>query len=306
MESKEMLKIALQTGAMKPAMLQLFTDAHVPILQDDPDSFDGLVKGMGSVRFRKSAHIPEGVLAGEQDCGITGVDVIYEQWGEEQVIHIAQINLARRSQQSAKVVLVGKKGSIYVERGAGFDEDRFRIEGVRLFVDPEYTRIASEIDRQSYSLVTVIETKGTSEERIRGDKDFAIVAIETGSTLAANGLCIVNVLMECPMVLFVKKSLHEYDPVRFERVQELGLLLQSVAEARGKCLIKMNVPSHDMEKILALLPALQSPTFMPLTALGFVALESVVPKDELQSLIPRLKAAGASGIIVSEINQLVI
>lgn len=284
-----MLKIALQAGAMKPAMMELFRGAYLPIIQTSEAAFDG-VAGSHVVRFMKSATIPEEVVAGQFTCGITGEDVIFGSGLGDKVEVITELPLSRRSDQPVKVVLVGQENSM------------FPVAGAPIYADMEYQRFAEDLATANPG-ITVHLMLGTSEEKVRGPGEFAIVATETGSSLRANGLEIKQVLMETHMVLFVRKAV---DPEQHAQITELGWMLRGVADARGRVLIKMNIVEDEkLNGVLALLPSLGSPTVMPLAGGGH-AVETVVATGEVATLVPALKRVGASGIISQDLHLVVL
>jgi len=297
------LRIALQSGAMKGAMMSLFESAFLPIQQENESSFDGTIQ-VGDqivsdhrtieVRFMKSASVPEQVVSGDFDCGITGLDVIYQACMEGRVENIVELPLARRTNQSARVVLVGLKGA--------------RFNGcVIIYADREYSRIAEELIQGSTQVQAELKLQdGTSEEKVRSLNDFAVVATETGSSLKANGLDVFRNLIESCMVLFVRKELCESHEWKFPVVEELGWLLQGVLEARPRVLLKMNIiDDNNLKAILVLLPSLTLPTQMSL-GIGGYALEAVVFAEHIALLIPKLKRAGASGILVQDLQMVVL
>lgn len=284
------MKIALQAGAMKPAMMELFRDAYLPITQKNEHSFDG-VAGPHAVRFMKSATIPEEVVAGQYTCGITGEDIIYCSGLGDEIEIITKLPLSRRSDQPVKIVLVGQEMAA------------FPVGAAVVYADIEYQMFAEQLKKE-YPDIVIKTILGTSEEKVRSDREFAIVATETGSSLRANGLEVKQVLMETSMVLFVRKGLAGAECNEFEG---LGWMLRGVADARGKVLLKMNVLNdEDFGGVLSILPALGSPTVMPLAGGGGHAVETVVQAEQIFTLVPALKHAGASGIISQDLHLVVL
>lgn len=288
------LRIALQAGGMQAATTALFGDAFLPILQKGSASFDGMIEVSGwciEVRFMKSFSIPGQVISGKFHCGITGQDVIHQAYMEGRTHEIVTLNLARKTNQGARVVLAGMKGAKFKGK-------------VTIYVDAEYSRLAEELIKSSENVeAELVIQPGTSEEKIINPGDFAIIATETGASLKDNNLVVVKVLMESCMVLFVDKELCA--PC-LTYVEDLGLLLEGVLAARPRILMKMNVIEDDKLKgVLALLPSLTSPTEMPLRDGGH-ALEAVVFADKAQELTPELHHAGATGIVLQDVRMVVL
>jgi len=287
------LRIALQTGAMKDAMTELFAEAFMPILQEYEASFDGIIKLSRSiirVRFMKSSSIPEAVVSGEFHGGITGQDVIFGVGMEKEIQEIVKLPLARRTNRSARVVLAGMAGAEF--EGA-----------VTVYADREYSRIAHEYIKGSPVVLELQD--GAAEEKVRSPSDFAVIATETGSSLAANGLVVVKVLMESSMTLFVSRELFTLDEDAFTKVEDLGRLLQGVLIGRENVLMKMNVlDDGNLEAVSKILPSLASPSQTPLRDGGH-ALEVVVFANEVAELTSELYRAGATAIFTQRFQTVI-
>lgn len=287
------LRIALQTGEMKEAMTELFNGAFMPIFQEHEASFDGIIQLSRSiirVRFMKSSSIPEAVISGKFHCGVTGEDVIFGVGMEKETQEIVKLPLARKTNRSVRVVLAGMTG-------AKFEGD------VTVYVDREYSRIAHEYVKASPAVLEPQD--GASEEKVKGPNDFAVIATETGASLAANDLEIIQVLMESSMILFVNRALCTLDKDMFTKVEDLGRLLQGVLVGRERVLMKMNVlDAGNMEAVSSLLPGLASPSQTPLRNGGY-ALEAVVPVEEAAELASELYHAGARGILMQDFQTVI-
>lgn len=291
------LRIALQVGAMKPAMMQLFKDAYLPIQQKSEASFDGIVHMPEyelKIRFMKSSNIPEAIVSKEYIAGITGQDVIYQARKEEKVEILQELPLSRQSNKPTRIVLVALERAEFTKEAT-------------IFCDREYSRLAEEFI-QAHPVLNQNQTclslqDGNSEERVQKSNHFAIIAMETGTTLRSNSLKVFNTLMESQMVLFVRKGDLQ---AKGRNIEEIGWLLRGMIEARPRVLLKMNVlDDDDLKPVLSHLPALGSPTEMPLKD-GGNALEAVVFSGQVADLIPRLKRAGASGILLQDLKMVVL
>ena len=133
----------------------------------------------------------------------------------------------------------------------------------------------------------------------------AIVEItETGSSLRANGLKIVETLCESTTQFIANKKAYA-DPWKKEKIDRIALLLGGAIEAEGKVGLKMNVKKEDIEKILACLPAIKKPTIAPLSDDEWVDIDTIIDEEDVKRLIPELKNAGAQGIIEYPLNKVI-
>ncbi|HLF70245.1 MAG TPA: ATP phosphoribosyltransferase, partial [Actinomycetota bacterium] len=152
--------------------------------------------------------------------------------------------------------------------------------------------------------VKVFTSYGATEAKVPEIVDAIVDVTETGSTLRRNGMRIIHTLLESPTLLIANpKSMK--DPDKRVAIEEIKILLMGAINARGKVLVKLNVDEARLEKVVALLPALKAPTVSRLAGEGSYAVETVVPRSEINILIPVLKAAGASDIIELPITKIV-
>jgi ATP phosphoribosyltransferase len=143
----------------------------------------------------------------------------------------------------------------------------------------------------------------TEGKVVQGLADAAIEITETGSTIRAHGLRIVCDLLHTHTVLIANKEALK-DPFKKSKIEQVALLLTAALAARHKVLLKMNAPVAKLDAIVAVLPALNSPTVNHLTDERWAAVETVVDRDEVRELIPKLRANGAEGILELDIRKL--
>ena len=136
------------------------------------------------------------------------------------------------------------------------------------------------------------------------DADCIIDNTATGSTLRANGLQIIDDVMSSSTRLYASKEAVA-DPERKKVIDDFVLLIDAVLQARSRVMMDLNVQQKDLDAVLAALPSLRTPTVSPLSNSDWVAVRSAIPRNELAAVIPRLKAAGASDIVTTTVEQLI-
>jgi ATP phosphoribosyltransferase len=150
----------------------------------------------------------------------------------------------------------------------------------------------------------VFTSHGATEAKIPDIVDAIVDLTETGSSLRKAGLKIIETLLTSRTELIANRAAYD-DPVKRAAMEDLVVLIQGALRARGQVLLKLNVPDTHLDAVLAVLPAMASPTVMPLAKQEMHALETVVAKQGVNTLIPALKAAGARDILELPISKIV-
>jgi ATP phosphoribosyltransferase len=233
------------------------------------------------------------VASGTLDAGLTGMDWVIET--EADVAVVSDLVYSRATDQPARWVLVVDRDS-----------------SIQTVEDLRGKKIATELVgfTRRYLAERGIEAQvefswGATEAKVvEGMADAAVEITETGSTIRAHGLRIVCDLLHTHTVLIANKDALE-DPWRREKIDQVALLLNAALAARNKVLVKMNAPLDRLDAVVALLPSLNAPTVSPLSQSEWVAVETVVDRPLLRTLIPALKAAGAEGILELHLNKMV-
>ncbi|MEL6345198.1 MAG: ATP phosphoribosyltransferase, partial [Myxococcota bacterium] len=172
-----------------------------------------------------------------------------------------------------------------------------------LIIASEYERLAQGWIRARGQSDRLVRSYGATEVFPPDDADMIVDNTATGSTLVANGLEIVGVLMHSSTRLFASKRAWEDTGLR-ERIENLALILQSVIEARRRVMLEINVSEENLEALVEILPALRNPTIATLHQGEGFAVKAAVPRDRLATLLPAIRARGGTGIVVSHIDQL--
>lgn len=256
--------------------------SYVPAV-DDPEIEARLIRAQEISRY---------VELGLLDAGITGYDWILENASD--VEEIADLVYAKQGLAPVRWVVAVPNDSP-IQKIADLQGKRIATEAVGL------TRRFLE----SRGIQAKVEFSWGATEMKAPDLVDAIVELtETGSSLRAHNLRIVETILESTTRLIANKSAWQ-DPWKRGKIEQLAVLLKGALAAETRVLLKMNATRSQTDKILKILPALHSPTINPLGEAGWVAIESVVEEQVVREIIPRLKAVGAEGIIEIPLNKVI-
>jgi len=292
MSSKSLI-LGLPKGSLQNATLDLFEKAgwniYVSSRSYRPTSDDKELE----LRLIRAQEIGRYVDHGFLDCGITGQDWIAENRADVEVI--CDLAYSRASTNPTRWVLVVPEDSP-VQRVEDLEGKRIATESVGLTTDFLKNKgVNAEVEF----------SWGATEVKVPELVDAIVDVTETGSSLRANKLRIVDTLMESFPQFVANKSAYK-DEWKKEKIERIGMLLKAAQAARDVVGLKMNVPSADLEKLLEKLPALRNPTVSRLADEKWVAIETVLQESVVRTLIPELKALGAEGIIEYPLNKLVL
>jgi ATP phosphoribosyltransferase len=290
-----MLAVVLPKGSLEKQVLELFGAADLTVVRGSDRDYHARVDDprIDKVRFLRPQEIPTYVEQGIFDLGISGRDWITETQAD--VVSLGEIGGGRAGEAVVRVVLAVPKESPW-ESAADLPE------GVRVSTEmPETTRRFLE---EKGVKAKVFTSHGATEAKIPDIVDAIVDLTETGSSLRKAGLKIIETLLTSRTELIANRAAYD-DPVKRAAMEDLVVLIQGALRARGQVLLKLNVPDTHLEAVLAVLPAMASPTVMPLVKQEMHALETVVAKQGVNTLIPALKAAGARDILELPISKIV-
>ena len=289
-----MLKIVLPKGSLETATLALFDAADLTVVRSSSVEYKASIDDprVESVRILRPQEIASYVQEGLFDLGITGRDWVEETSSD--VVSLGELRYSKATSQPVRVVVA-------VADSSPAQSAKDLKDGVRVTTEyPEMTRryfaergIKADI-RLSY---------GASEAKIPDIADCVVDITETGRALRASGLRIIDTVLTSYTELIANKDSYA-DPVKRHAMEQLMTLLTGTLEARDKVLLKLNVAETSLDAVLALLPAAKSPTVSRLAS-GDVAVESVVPKRGINTLIPNLIDAGASDLLEIPISKII-
>jgi ATP phosphoribosyltransferase len=290
-----MLAVVLPKGSLEKQVLDLFSAADLSVVRGSDRDYHASIDDprIDKVRFLRPQEIPTYVEQGIFDLGISGRDWITETAAD--VVSLGEIGGGRAGEATVRVVLAVPKDSPWESAGDLPD-------GVRVSTEmPETTRRFLE---ERGVKAKVFTSHGATEAKIPDIVDAIVDLTETGSSLRKAGLKIIETLLTSRTELIANRAAYE-DPEKRAAMEDLLVLIQGALRARGQVLLKLNVEDARLEEVLAVLPAMASPTLMPLARSDMHALETVVPKRGVNTLIPALKAAGARDILELPISKIV-
>lgn len=277
---KDKLTLGLPNGSLFEPTISLLKRMGITIRKNGR-SFAAEIIGTSifeKVLIMRPQDIPEALADGIIYAGICGWDCVAEVELEEKIFKIVELPFGRNSRNSVRVVIFGKSEEL-------IDEEN-------ILVSAEYPNLAKKFFKKA----KVRFSHGTTEAKVvSGQYNYGVGVVDSGLSLAENGLKILKVLLVSPTVLIARKRLPE--------IEYFGQLLKAGFEAENYRLIKLDASRQDKGKILAILPAVQSPTVNRL-ANGNYAIETVAKNDEVVDLIFQLRKLGARGILAQEINIL--
>ena len=290
-----MLRLVLPKGSLERATLELFEAADLGVTRSSSVDYRASVDDprIAEVMILRPQEIPEYVAEGLFDLGITGRDWI-EETGSD-VDSIGELRYSKASDQPVRVVLAVADGSA-VRTVADLPA------GVR--VSSEYPRLTNRFLRAHGIDADVRLSHGATEAKIPEIADAVVEITETGRALRAAGLRIVDTVLTSSTELIANPAAHA-DPTLRHAMAQLHILLQGALVARQRVLVKLNVAAAALDGVIARLPAMKAPTVSQLFGGDDFAVEAVVPKAEINTLIPELKDLGASDIIELPLSKIV-
>ncbi len=286
------LKLAIPKGSLQAATVDLFEKAGFRIGVSPRSYLPEVDDDELELRLLRPQDIPRYVEKGVVDAGITGRDWVRENGAELE--EVAELNYSKRTLRPCRWVLAVPGDS-----------------PVRSVKDLEGRSIATELVqvtrdylRRSGVEANVEFSHGATEVKAPDLVDAIVELTETGESLRSHNMRIIDTVMETVTLLVAGKGCLA-DRDKREKVEALVVLLQGAILARDKVVVKMNVPQGKLEGVISLLPALREPTVSPLAHDGWSAIETVVDESKVRDLIPKLKRAGAEGIIELPLNKVI-
>ena len=290
-----MLSLVLPKGSLEKQVLELFAGADLSVIRGGDRDYAARIDDprIDRVRFLRPQEIPTYVEQGIFDLGISGRDWVTETAAD--VVSLGEIGGGRAGEAVVSVVLA-------VPRESPWTSVRDLPEGVRISTEmPETTkRFLAEHGIKG----RVFTSHGATEAKIPDIVDAIVDLTETGSSLRKAGLKVIETLLTSRTELLANRAAYE-DADKRAAMEDIALLLQGSLRARAHVLLKLNVPVSSLDAVLEVLPAMASPTVMPLAAGDLRAVETVVPKRGVNTLLPALRAAGARDILELPISKII-
>jgi ATP phosphoribosyltransferase len=245
------------------------------------------------VRFLRPQEIPSYLERGLFDIGITGRDWITETQAD--VTSLGELQYSKATSNPVRVVLA-------VPDGSPWQSVSDLPDGIR--ISTEFPSLTQRYLAEHGVKAMIVPSYGATEAKVPDIVDAIVDLTETGSSLRKNGLRILETILTS-YTEFVACSAAYADPAKRAAMEDITLLLSGAIRARGNVLLKLNVAAEQLDAVTAMLPAMSSPTVTALANSGMNAVETVVPKRGVNTLIPALKAAGARDILEIPISKIV-
>lgn len=294
MEKKKnkILRLGLPKGSLQESTLRLFKKAgyHITVssrsyypLFDDAEIESMLIRAQEMARYVEDGHL---------DCGLTGLDWVLEYNAD--VVEVAELKYAKEGFRPVRWVvavpvdskirtLKDLQGKRIATELVGFTKRFLKSKGIKAEVDFSW---------------------GATEVKPPDLADAIVELTETGSSLRANNLRIVDTLIESTTRFVANKKAWQ-DKWKRQKMENIALLLKGALSAEEKVGLKMNVPEKSFKKVLSLLSAMHSPTVSSLSDSGWYAIDVVIDERVVRDIIPKLKSAGASGIVEYQLNKVI-
>lgn len=291
-DKKPILMLGLPKGSLEESTRGLFAKAGWRITTDSrsyrPSIDDPELDG----RFVRAQEVSRYVEHGFFDCGLTGLDWIQENGSD--VVEVCDLIYSRASVTKSRWVLCVTEDS-----------------PVRVPGDLAGKRVATElvntVKRYFEAKKIPVEVEfswGATEVKVPDLVDAIVDITETGSSLRANKLRIVDTLLETNTKLIANRKAWS-DPVKRRKIETIALLVRGALEAESKVGLKMNAPKKALDAIIRAVPSLRNPTVAPLSNPEWVALETIIDESVVREILPRLKELGAEGIVEYPLNKVV-
>jgi ATP phosphoribosyltransferase len=283
----------MPSGSLQNATVELFAKAGYRVTIDSRSVFPRFDDPNISAVLFRAQEISRYVVDDIIDCGLTGHDWVVENGNENDVVEICELEYSRASSNPIRWVL-----AVPEESNVKRPED---LAGK--IVATELVKTTQRYFESRNIPVTVEFSWGTTEIKARL-LDAIVDCTETGSSLKANNLRIVETLLKSTTRFIASKAAWS-DPIKREKMENIAMLLKGAIDARSKVGLKMNVPEAKLAEVVGFLPSEKSPTVSRLADQSWVAVEVILEEKQERELIPRLKRAGATGIITYPLNKVI-
>jgi ATP phosphoribosyltransferase len=289
------LRLVLPKGSLERATLELFEAADLTVRRSSDVDYRASIDDprVSDVRILRPQEIPSYVAEGLYDLGVTGRDWIEETASE--VVSLGELRYSKNTDRPFSIVLA-------VADEAPWKTVEDLPDGVR--VSTEYPQLAARYLAERGVRADVRLSYGATEAKVPDVADAVVEGTETGRALRAAGLRIVDTVLTSYTELIANPEAAA-DPAKRHAMGQLQTLLDGALEARGRVLLKCNVPGDSLDDVIALLPSMKAPTVSQLHRSEGYAVETVVEKRRVNVLIPALRDAGATDILELPLSKIV-
>jgi len=286
------LRLGLPKGSLQQATFALFARAGYHVSASSRSYYPKVDDPEIDAVLMRAQEIPRYVTSGALDAGLSGWDWVVET--DAEVVSVCDLVYSKATNQVARWVLaVANDSSIRTPRD---------LQGKR--VATEVVNVTRKYLAERGVTADVEFSWGATEVKVPEMVDAICELTETGASLRANNLRILDTVLETHTKLIANQNAWD-DPWKREKIDTLSMLLQGALLGEQKVGLKMNVARADLERVLALLPALRQPTISPLQTQDWVAVETVLDEKAARDLIPELRRGGAEGIVEYPLNKVI-
>jgi len=290
--SSPILKLGLPAGSLQQATGELFAKAGFKINFPSRSYYPTIDDAEIQCTLLRAQEMARYVENGALDCGLTGHDWVLETGAS--VVEVAELPYSKISRKPVRWVLAVPNDS-----------------PIRTVKDLQGKRIATEVVNMTRNYLAkhgveadVEFSWGATEVKPPRLADAIVDVTETGSSLKANNLRVMAELLQSTTRFIANKAAYS-DPWRKQKIDDIVLLLQGAMAAEGKVGLMMNVLRKDLEAVLKLLPALQTPTISSLSDPAWVDVNTILEETIVRTIVPKLKAAGARGLVEYPLNKII-
>jgi ATP phosphoribosyltransferase len=289
---KNKLRLGIPKGSLQESTIKLFGKAGYKIRVSERSYFPSIDDNeIDVVLFRAqemSRYVEDGII----DCGITGNDWIVENGSS--VKRVSDLVYAKQSMQPVRWVLaVPNSSRITSVKG---------LKGKRIAT--ELVKVTKRYLKEKGVSAEVEFSWGATEVKTKMGIDAIVEVTETGSSLRANDLKIIDTVCEST-TQFIANNTAWKNPWKKEKIEQMVMLLRGALLAEGKVGLKVNARKKDMDKVIALLPSMKAPTVSQLAGGKWVDIDTVIDEEEVKRLIPKIMKAGGQGIIEYPLNKVI-
>ncbi|WP_419945346.1 ATP phosphoribosyltransferase [Candidatus Poriferisodalis sp.] len=290
-----MLKLVLPKGSLEEATLQLFSEADLPVRRSSAVDYRATIDDprIDEVRILRPQEIPNYVEDCLFDLGIGGRDWIEETSSD--VVSLGELRYSKATSRPFRIVVA-------VPEDSSFRTLTDLPDGVR--VSSEYPELTRRHFAERGIDADIRLSYGATEAKAPEIVDAVVDGTETGRALRAAGLRIIDEILTSYTEIFTNRAAYD-DPDKRRAMTQIKTLLDGVLDARGRVLVKLNVGREHLDAVVELLPSMKAPTVNELWGGEAYAVETVVPKHQINVLIPELLEQGATDIIEMPISKIV-
>jgi ATP phosphoribosyltransferase len=288
-----LLKLGIPKGSLEKSTIDLFGRAGWKIHQSSRNYFPSVDDKEVRLSLVRAQEMSRYVEAGVLDAGLTGKDWILEN--DSDVVEVCDLVYSKASTNPARWVLV-VPGDSRFQRAEDLAGKKISTELVG-FTKRFFTEKGVDVEVE-------FSWGATEAKVVEGLCDAIVEVTETGSTIKAHGLRIIDTLLVTNTKLIANKTAWN-DPARRKKIQQISLLLQGALRAEGMVGLKMNVPLSTLDTVMDLVPSLQAPTVAHLYKSDWLSVETVVLESVVRELVPKLMELGATGIIEYPLNKVI-